>query len=137
MRIICLFSLLHPLKLWFFFILSSIHYVSSISHSSPNTHLNAESLPLSIPHSKSLYGPRFSSPYFSITCCAACNAPFHISGCTVSAPFSIRYFNDRCLSNHILSNNSSVAATISSILRGSSKYSKSSSNSSVSMLPLF
>lgn len=48
------------------------------------------------------YGPMFSSPYFSITCCAACSAPFHISGCTVSAPFSIAAdISLNCFSNSL------------------------------------
>lgn len=33
-----------------------------MSHSSPSTHRKALSLPLTMPHSKSVHGPRFSTP---------------------------------------------------------------------------
>jgi hypothetical protein len=54
-------------------------YVSSMSHSSPSTQRKAESLPFTIPHSKSLHGPRFSSPYLRSTRAAALSAPCQMS----------------------------------------------------------
>jgi hypothetical protein len=48
--------------------------VSSMSQSSPSTQRRAESLPLSIPHSKSSHGPRFCRPTSSSVRLAVANA---------------------------------------------------------------
>ena len=47
-----------------------------MSHSSPRTQRNAESLPLIIPQSKSSQGPRFSTPYFFSTFAAGLESAF-------------------------------------------------------------
>lgn len=38
--------------------------MSSMSHSSPRIHLNADSLPFSMPHSNSVHSPRLSMPTY-------------------------------------------------------------------------
>lgn len=51
-----------------------------MSQSRPVTHLIAESLPFSMPNSKSVIRLRFFLPYFFSTFLALFSAPFHISG---------------------------------------------------------
>lgn len=54
------------------------HHESRKSHSLPITHRKALSLPFNIPHSKSVHGPRFSSPTSSSVSFAAAKAPAQI-----------------------------------------------------------
>jgi len=63
---------------------AAIGQVSRKSHSSPMTHRSADSLPFSMPHSKSSQGPRFSIPTSSSVRFAAANAPSQISSTTTS-----------------------------------------------------
>src|SRR4051794_20283122 len=63
-------------------------YVSRKSHSLPITHLIALSFPLSMPHSKSVQGPRFSVPISSSVFGAGARALSH----TVSIVMLCRHF---------------------------------------------
>jgi hypothetical protein len=54
-------------------------YVYSSSQSSPMTQRKAESLPLTMPHSKSSQGPRLARPYLLSTLRAELRAPFQMS----------------------------------------------------------
>jgi hypothetical protein len=65
--------------------LGSVPYVSNMSHSSPSTHRSAESLPLIMPHSKSVHSPRLSIPTSFSVRLAAARAPFQILASIMSS----------------------------------------------------
>src|SRR5438093_1630102 len=115
-------------------------YVYSSSQSSPSIHLSADSLPFSMPHSKSVQGPTFCLPRCFSVARAALSAPFQISSmivCWLSRlpfsqvarstililPFSMRWARFMCRLYQICRVRVSTAFSISVRLRGSCDHS--------------